>query len=131
MRPTIYHEYTHHLIRSIARRAPVWLHEGLAQLSEGRGVAAADARLRAAGRLEPGALSTPIISVSDAARVSVLYDLALSFTHYLKGLNGDAGIQQLLLLLKERKSEAVAIRTVFGRPRRELFDEWQRRLRGR
>jgi len=131
LRPTIYHEYTHHLVRSIARRAPVWLHEGLAQLSEGRGIAAANARLRAAGRLEHGALSTPIIAVRDPRRVSVLYDLALSFTHYLKSLNGDAGIQQLLLLLKERKSEAVAIRTVFGRSRHELFDEWQRRLRGR
>ena len=131
LRPTIYHEYTHHLVRSIAPRAPVWLHEGLAQISEGRSLPAAEARLRAADRLEPGALSTPIIAVRDPRRVGLLYDLALCFTRHLVRLGGDAGMSNLLRLLKDRKDELVAIRTVYGRLRHELFDEWQQRLRGR
>jgi tetratricopeptide (TPR) repeat protein len=38
LRMVLYHEYSHAVVRSIARRCPTWLNEGLAQYFEGRQV---------------------------------------------------------------------------------------------
>jgi tetratricopeptide (TPR) repeat protein len=130
LKPTIYHEYTHHLVRIKAPRAPEWLHEGLAQRSEDRSRSAAEARLRAAPDLEPSALSERMIRQRDPRRVSLLYDLALSFTHFLYEDSGEARIHDLLSQLKSDGNELVALRRVYGRSRDELFEAWRRRLRG-
>jgi tetratricopeptide (TPR) repeat protein len=130
LKPTIYHEYTHHLVRIKAPRAPEWLHEGLAQMAEERSRSAAEARLRAAPDLEPSALSERMIRQRDPRRVGLLYDLALSFTHFLYEDSGEARIHDLLSQLKADGNELVALRRVYGRSRDELFEAWRRRLRG-
>jgi hypothetical protein len=119
-------------VRRIAPKAPEWLHEGLAQMAESRSRDAAEARLRRTPGLTASTLSQRILGQSDARRVSTLYDLALSFTHYLHDLSGDRGIHEMLRFIKHGKTGAQAIRGVFGRSRDELFAEWQRqRLRRR
>lgn len=132
LRPTLFHEFTHHLVRRIAPKAPEWLHEGLAQMAEPRSRGAAEARLRRTPGLTARTLSQHIFGQSDARRVSTLYDLALSFTQYLHDLSGDRGIHEMLRSLKHGKTEAEAIRGVYLHSRDELFAEWQRqRLRRR
>ncbi|MHC4224639.1 MAG: tetratricopeptide repeat protein, partial [Planctomycetota bacterium] len=106
LRSMVYHEYAHHLIRGIASRVPAWLHEGLAQIAEGRSVAAAEARLRKAGALDPEDLSERILAQSDPRRVARFYDMALSFTEYLRQQGGgDRGIHDLLRGLDEGTGE--------------------------
>ena len=131
LRPTLLHEFTHHLVRKIARKTPEWLHEGLAQMAEPRSREAAEARLR---RQPPsaGALGETILGQRDPRRVSQLYDTALSFVHYLHDLSGDRGVHQLLRLLTQGKSQDEALSGVYGSGRDELFATWQRqRLQGR
>lgn len=132
LRATIYHELTHHLIRSHAPGVPVWLHEGLAQIAEGKSVPHALARLRRAGPLEVAELSAEVVRLRDPRQVSRFYDLAVSFTHYLLELQGYPGFLRVFVALREGKSELEALRTVYGSPRAELFRQWRAsRLQGR
>ncbi|HEX5138727.1 MAG TPA: hypothetical protein VFY93_17275 [Planctomycetota bacterium] len=125
---TIVHEMTHHVIRAIAPGAPVWLHEGLAQIEEGRSAEEAAARLRDAGELPDTLLSAAILAEGDPRRVAVFYDTALAFARYLD--DGQRGA--LLRLLRELgagKGEAEAFRDVFGESRETLFEKWRAGLR--
>jgi len=125
---TIVHEMTHHVIRAIAPNAPVWLHEGLAQMEEGRSVEEATARLRAAGELPDGLLSSSVLAETDPRRVAVFYDVTLAFARYLD--DGQRGaLQRLLRELGDGKGEAEAFREVFGDSRETLFKKWKTGLR--
>ncbi|MHC4549135.1 MAG: tetratricopeptide repeat protein [Planctomycetota bacterium] len=131
LRATIYHELTHHLIRRLAPQAPVWLHEGLAQIAEEKSVARAEGRLR---RLEPLAsveLAAQIVRQSDPRAVSRFYDLALAFTHHLLELQGYPGFLRLCAALRAGRSEEQALRRVYGAGRDLLFRRWRERLLAR
>jgi protein kinase len=132
LRATIYHELTHHLIRSHAPRVPVWLHEGLAQIAEGKSADRAVARLRRLGDLEVSELSAEVVRLRDPQQVSRFYDLAVSFTQYLLELQGYPGFLRVFVALREGQSETEALRTVYGSPRAGLFRQWREtRLRAR
>jgi hypothetical protein len=132
LRVTIYHELTHHLIRSHAPRVPVWLHEGLAQIAEGKSADRAVARLRRLGDLEVSELSAEVVRLRDPQQVSRFYDLAVSFTQYLLELQGYPGFLRVFVALREGQSETEALRTVYGSPRAGLFRQWREtRLRAR
>lgn len=132
LRATIYHELTHHLIRSRAPRVPVWLHEGLAQISEGKSAARALARLRRLDTPEVAELSAEVVRLRDPRQVSRFYDLAMSFTQYLLELQGYPGFLRVFAALREGQSETEALRKVYGSPRAELFRQWREtRLRAR
>ena len=132
LRATIYHELTHHLIRSLAPRVPVWLHEGLAQIAEGKSVPHALGRLRRLDAPEVAELSAQVVRLRDPREVSRFYDLAVSFTHYLLELQGYPGFLGVFRALREGHSELEALRTVYGSPRAELFRRWlDTRLRAR
>jgi tetratricopeptide (TPR) repeat protein len=133
LRATIYHELTHHLIRCHAPRVPVWLHEGLAQIAEGKSASRALARLRRLDTPEVAELSPPsVVHLRDPRQVSRFYDLAMSFTQYLLELQGYPGFLRVFAALREGKSETEALRTVYGSPRAELFRRWREtRLRAR
>ncbi len=137
-RRTIHHEFAHQLIRGIAPNTPGWLHEGLAQLAEGKDVAPAEDRLRRGRSAKAGDLSGEVLRQPDPRRVSRFYDLALAFTAFLTAEGGEAGILKLLHALAEAKagtrsseSETAALRAVFGAGRSELFARWQARLKSR
>jgi Tetratricopeptide repeat len=125
---TIRHEMTHHVVRAIAPSAPVWLHEGLAQIEEGRSAEKALARLRDAGELRDTLLSAAILREHDPRRVALFYDATLAFTRYLD--DGQRGaIPRLLRELGAGKDEATAFREAFGDTRENLFERWKASLR--
>jgi hypothetical protein len=125
---TIRHEMTHHVIRAIAPSAPAWLHEGLAQIEEGRDAAKAEARLGAVEGLSDALLSAPVLAEEDPRRVAVFYDLALAFTRYLDDRQRGA-VARMLRELGAGKGEAEAFREAFGDSRRNIFEAWKTRLR--
>lgn len=135
-RRTIHHEFAHQLIRGIAPNTPGWLHEGLAQMAEGKDVASAEERLRRGPAARALDLSGEVLRQPDPRRVSRFYDLALAFTAFLTAEGGEAGILKLLNALAEAKvgassseAETSALRAVFGAGRSELFARWQARLK--
>ncbi|MGQ0612585.1 MAG: hypothetical protein ACT4PV_02385 [Planctomycetaceae bacterium] len=131
IRNTVFHEFTHHLLRRAAPAAPGWLHEGLAQLAEERNVGEAETRLREGGGPGPSDLSGEVLRMSDAARVRRFYDASLSFTAFLRGLGGDGGLHALLKGLPARAREEEALREAYGAGRAELVERWQAQLRAR
>lgn len=126
---TIRHEMTHHVIRAIAPNAPVWLHEGLAQIEEGRSAERAAGRVRAAaGGLGDAILSAPVLAEHDERRVALFYDVALAFTRHLD--DGQRGaIRRMLSDLAAGKREDEAFEAAFGEPRGILFEKWKASLR--
>jgi hypothetical protein len=127
LRATIYHELTHHIVREIAPKTPVWLHEGLAQVEEGRSPQEAEARLRRAGRLPDGFLSAEVLRQNDPRKVALFYDAALAFTRFLD--DGQRGaVQRLLREIGAGKEEAAAFRETFGDSREALFARWRASL---
>jgi tetratricopeptide (TPR) repeat protein len=124
LRATVYHELAHHLIRGIAPSAPVWLHEGLAQIAEAKSVDAAEARLARAEAPRPAELGARILRQDDPRLVSRFYDLVLGFTSFLRRQHGDPSMQALLRELGEDVPEADALLTVYGSTRADLFERW-------
>jgi len=127
LRATVYHELTHHVIREIAPGAPVWLHEGLAQIEEGKSAAQAEARLRLVDPLPESLLSAEVLRQSDPRKVALFYDVALSFTRFLQESQGGA-IPRFLQGIAARKAEADAFRDAFGESRGVLFERWRAHL---
>jgi len=128
---TLRHELTHHVVRDLAARTPVWLHEGLAQLFEGRDPDRAEARLRRYKHIDERELDRSILSERDSARVARFYDLTLAFTHFLEKRSGDRGIQEVLRMLREGSRVGPAIDKAYGASRAELFAAWLEALRRR
>jgi len=128
LKATITHELVHHLVREVAPGAPVWLHEGLAQIEEGRSAAQAEERLRRAGALPENLLWTGIVRERDRQKVALFYDAALAFTRFLD--DGQRGaIARLLREIGAGKDEAAAFFDVFGDTREKTFERWQTGLR--
>lgn len=115
------HELTHAVIHSKARgNCPRWLHEGLAQRSEGKSLGAADRQsvlklLRSTG---PAAW--------DAQGFS--YPAALSLTAHLESLRGFDGVLELLERLGSGGALDQALQQVYGEPYAELCRRWAERI---
>ncbi len=116
---TLVHEYTHYVIHDLSPRCPTWLHEGVAQWIEGRGLAEANRRLaraRALDRLSPVLQLTRSFAKTedpDAARLQ--YDQALSFVGFLvERYGGAAVIPRLLRALTKGKDVDVALKETLG-----------------
>lgn len=128
LKATITHELVHHIVRGIAPGTPVWLHEGLAQIEEGRSAAQAEERLRRAGALEDALLSGEILRQDDPRKVALFYDAALAFTKFLD--DGQRGaIPRLLREIGAGKEEAAAFREAFGDTREKIFERWRASLK--
>jgi tetratricopeptide (TPR) repeat protein len=123
------HEYTHALIKSIAGSSvPAWLHEGIAQLEEGR--TRADARLVLAGKQLPALsdLTGAFISDPDAGRVTVRYASAFDFVASLAERRGMTAIADLLGRMGKGEKLEDAATAVFGSSVEELYSDWQQSL---
>lgn len=129
LRAILYHEYAHHLVRSLAPRAPRWLHEGLAQGAAGDALDAAESRLRESPP-EPAVLAGDLVRSADGDGVRRFYDAALSFTEFLRREAGDPGIQAFLRALREGRSEDEALQLVYGEPLERLHARWRTGLLG-
>jgi tetratricopeptide (TPR) repeat protein len=120
------HEYTHALVRSIAgANVPAWLHEGIAQLEEGR--TRADARATLKGKELPTLddLAGTFLSDSDPERVRVRYASAYDFVATLASRRGKASFAELLDRMGKGEKLDEAAKAIFGADTRGLFDEWR------
>lgn len=115
---TLLHELTHAFVNDISRGvAPRELHEGLAQMAEGKRIeellsrdeleALAEGRIRGPGGF---------------------YMASLSFTQYLVAQRGQGGINDLLEAMAETGSVGAAFERVYRRDLASLQREWQTRM---
>jgi Flp pilus assembly protein TadD len=122
LRATMRHELTHALLHALGARLPTWLHEGLAQRSEGRDLARARRSLVArAPRLEVSALDGDWTVWTDPALLDEAYATALSLVAWLEERAGANALPSLLLAAPSEGFEGAWAR-VFARP----FAEWER-----
>jgi tetratricopeptide (TPR) repeat protein len=120
------HEYTHALVKSIAGSSvPAWLHEGIAQLEEGRTRGDAQQVLRGKELPAIGDLTGTFISDSDAARVKVRYAAAFDFVASLAEKRGKTSISELLDRLGKGEKLDDAAKAVYGNDVSGLYDEWR------
>ena len=114
------HELTHAVVHSKTRsNCPRWLHEGLAQVMEGRQVTRADAvHIRALLASSPSAWDSRGFS----------YPAALSLTEYLESRRGFGGILDLLEALAEGLDVDGALRNTFGESYDEICRSWAESL---
>jgi len=120
------HEYTHALVKSIAGSGiPAWLHEGIAQLEEGR--SRADARTTLAGKELPQLedLKGAFIKDADAGRVSLRYASAFDFVASLAERRGHTAIAELLDKVGKGDKLDDAAATIFGSGFPQLFEDWR------
>lgn len=123
------HEFTHALIRSIAgSHVPAWLHEGIAQLEEGR--TRADARTALAGNVLPALddLTGTFINDSDVNRVKLRYAAAFDFVAALAEKRGRTSIAELLDRLGKGEKLDEAAKSVYGDSVSGLYDDWRASL---
>jgi hypothetical protein len=119
MDDTLLHELTHAFVAEISRGvAPREVHEGLAQLMEGKRVRDLLDE-RALGALAEGRLGG----------VGGFYMASLSFVEYLLGQRGQGGLNDLLKAMAETGSADAALQQVYRRDIQALRRDWQARLR--
>ncbi|HXV75208.1 MAG TPA: hypothetical protein VD788_02745 [Candidatus Polarisedimenticolaceae bacterium] len=115
------HELTHAVVHSKSRgNAPRWLHEGLAQRSEGRTLLRADRQAIAA--------ELRAFPPERWATLEFSYPLALSMTEFLESLAGFAGLVQLIDEMGQGAAQDEALQRVYGRDYDRLCLEWGRQL---
>lgn len=123
------HEYTHALIKSVAGGSvPAWLHEGIAQLEEGR--TRSDAQRVLGGKELPTLddLKGTFISDPDTSRVAVRYASAFDFVASLAERRGNTAIAELLDRLGKGEKLDEASQSVFGEGTSSLYDAWRASL---
>jgi tetratricopeptide (TPR) repeat protein len=121
------HEYAHAVIHHRSRgRAPRWLHEGLAQVLEGR---APDPSLAAPGRLTLDGLEA-LVTDADPRRAHAGYEVALFVVADLLDRGGMTSMRTLLARLAAGDTIAAAAPAVYGWRLAELELQWRRQLGG-
>jgi tetratricopeptide (TPR) repeat protein len=128
-RAVLVHEFTHALIRSIGGPdVPSWLHEGLAQLEEGRSRATARALIARAEVPPLDKLAASFTKEADEAKVEVRYAVALDFTAFLSDRASRRGLVDVLDRLGKGEKLDGAFEAVYGAKPAALFEEWRASL---
>ncbi|MBI3724224.1 hypothetical protein HY251_09770 [bacterium] len=126
VRRVLSHEYTHALIRSIAgTTVPAWLHEGIAQLEEGRTRADARTTLKGADLPALEDLQKSFAGDSDQKRVRARYAAAFDFVASLSEKRGKTAISELLDRLGKNEKLDESVQSVFGSSLSSLYDDWK------
>ncbi len=127
------HELTHALIHRLSQgRAPLWLHEGLAQQLEGGGEESRRLALRDISRSDPIDLDAldSLIRSSEEDRVRRGYLLAWSGVRFLLERHGMGGVRELLVRIGHGEAWEKAFQGVYGESFREFSREWAARPAG-
>jgi hypothetical protein len=121
MDDTLLHELTHAFVATISRGvAPREIHEGLAQLMEGK---------RVERLLDDRALAA--LAEGRLGGVGGFYVASLSFVEFLEGQRGQGGLNDLLKAMAETGNVNAAFEEVYRRDVQSLRRDWQARLRQR
>jgi hypothetical protein len=128
------HELAHAFIREGSKgRAPVWLHEGLAQWCSGRRIPRADFRAelgKGRSSIDPTDLEMHSADTRtrtrDAASVRAGYAEALGLVEYLVSVRGEGSVFCLVRDLGEGLDMAEALRREAGMSQGELVAAWRR-----
>lgn len=126
VRRVLYHEYCHALVRLLGGpRVPTWLHEGLAQVAEGR--TRADARAALPRGAAPGLadLEASFASEADAAKARLRYAAACDLAWELFARGGAPNVTDLLERLRKDEPLDQALRAVYGVGPAELEAAWR------
>jgi hypothetical protein len=119
MNDTLLHELTHAFVADRSRGvAPRVIHEGLAQLMEGKGVE---------DLLDEGQLEA--LAEGRVRGVGGFYMTALAFVEYLESLRGQGGLNDLLEAMAETGNVDEAFREVYGKDAAGLERDWSIRFR--
>ncbi len=123
------HEYVHAALAPLGKRAPSWLHEGIAQVHEGRSAAAATARVRRASAIPFADLTSSFASTRQESRARLQYDTALAFVSWLR--TGERGSQFRLAMqrLFNDWTREKAFDDAYGASLPDLYDRFQQALR--
>ncbi len=123
------HEYVHAALAGLGRRAPSWLHEGLAQVVEQRARADAVARLRRSGAPDFATLSRAFSTTSGEAVARTLYDTALAFVAWLR--EGERGTRFRFALSRLFADDSLdaAFRAGYDATPAELYEAFRASLR--
>ena len=119
------HEYVHAALAPLGRRAPSWLHEGLAQIHEGRPVEAARARLARTAAVPFDDLTGSFATTQAEARARLQYDTALAFVAWLRGGERGSRFSIAMRRLFEDAALAVAFDDGYGAALADLYTSFQ------
>jgi Flp pilus assembly protein TadD len=119
------HEYVHSVLSPLGRRAPSWLHEGLAQVFEGRSVAQALRRVAAERAVPFVALTDSFANTRSAATARLQYDTALAFVSWLRDGARSAGFRAAMSALFDDKGLDDAFRAGYDATIPDLYERFQ------
>jgi tetratricopeptide (TPR) repeat protein len=127
------HELTHSFVSQMsANRCPTWLHEGIAQIEEGRSSASYGRpldQLFAAGHEIPyNVLESSFMSFS-AIEATAAYAESLATAEYIRDTYGMSEIARILERLSQGSSTESALRATIHSDYRQLHDEMTRWLK--
>jgi len=129
VRRVLTHEYAHALLRATGGpRVPAWLHEGFAQVAEGRPRDRARRGLRQGSVPSVGDLSKTFVRERDADEARRLYDAACDFVYYLIGRGGTPLLAELLDALGRNDGLDEAMERLYGDDLEGLFAAWRSEL---
>jgi len=128
---TVYHEYTHYMMRNASEWLPLWLNEGLAEFYQNTQIFDKEIRLGQAdlgdiyylrqNRLLPLATLLKVDATSpyyhEEQKGSVFYAESWALTHYLEindAKNGTSHLQDYANLLAKKQDPLVAAQQAFG-----------------
>jgi tetratricopeptide (TPR) repeat protein len=132
LRRTLYHEYTHAVVRAIAPRAPTWLNEGLAQYFEGKEIDARQKellrRIAQAGKLPPLSNLEGSFMGLGGEQAVFAYLLSLSSVRYMIDSFGMYRVKSILEELAAGVDTGKAISNSIMLSYEEFDSNWKRSL---
>lgn len=119
------HEYVHAALDPLGRRAPSWLHEGLAQLAEGKRELTARAAVRRGPAVPFDQLQRSFAGEQNAGTARRLYDTSLAFVSWLSTGERTGAFRAMMHGLFEGDSLRAAVETAYDDTLESLYDEFQ------
>jgi tetratricopeptide (TPR) repeat protein len=125
------HEYVHAVLSPLGKRAPSWLHEGLAQIYERRSVESArESVVKAGRRLTFTELGSSFAATRDPRLANLKYDTALAFTAWLRKGRRAGGFRATIAALFKGARLDDAVKAGYRSTLPELYAEFRKSLDG-